>query len=271
VTNIDGVIAGVDTWDEAVFKLAPKLKVIARFGVGIDNIDIMKAHEYGIKVTNVPGKNSNAVAELAVGFMIGALRSIPKLHQSARRGYWDRTVGSEMVGRNVSLLGFGNIAQMVAKKLAGFDVNLFAYDKYPNDEAAKLHNVSLVSFEEALRVGDIVSMHMPSLKETYHAMSAAQFAMMKDRSYFINTARGMLVDEAALYEALHSGKLAGAAIDVYEREPVPVDNPLFQLDNIITTPHTAGETYEVYHAVSLVTAQAVLDVFAGNKPDNSIE
>ena len=122
VADIDGVVAGVDTWDEAIFKLAPKLKGIARFGVGVDNIDLAKAREYGIKVANVPGGNANAVAELTIGLILSMLRNIPTLERSARRGYWDRTVGTELAERTVGLLGLGNIAQMVAKKLQGFDV-----------------------------------------------------------------------------------------------------------------------------------------------------
>ncbi|TBL76518.1 phosphoglycerate dehydrogenase [Paenibacillus thalictri] len=271
VGDIDGVIAGVDTWDEEVFRIALKLKVIARFGVGVDNIDLVKACEYGVQVTNVPGGNANAVAELTVGLILAAVRNIPALDQSAKRGYWDRHVGTELAGKTIGLLGFGNIAQMVARKLQGFDVNIIAYDKYPNETKAKELNVSLASFEDVLRQSDIVSMHMPSLKETFKVMSFAQFSMMKPTAAFVNTARGALVDEDALYDALQSSRIAGAAIDVYQQEPVSPDNPLFRLNNMITTPHTAAETYETYHKVSLVTAQAVLDVLSGKKPQNLLE
>ncbi|MBD2864753.1 phosphoglycerate dehydrogenase [Paenibacillus oceani] len=270
VADIDGVVAGVDTWDEAVFKLAPKLKAIARFGVGVDNIDLAKAREYGVQVTNVPGGNANAVAELTVGLLLALIRSIPALHQSARRGYWDRHVGGELAGKTVALLGFGNIAQMVAKKLSGFDVEIIAYDKYPTAAKSAELGVELVSAEEALARGDIVSMHLPSLPDTRHMMNDERFGAMKRGAYFINTARGALVDEGALYRALKSGTISGAAIDVYETEPVSSDNPLFQLDNIITTPHTAAETEETYRQVGLVTAQALLDVFVGKRPDNPV-
>ncbi|WP_341279473.1 phosphoglycerate dehydrogenase [Paenibacillus sp. FSL H8-0537] len=266
VADIDGVVAGVDTWDEAIFKLAPKLKGIARFGVGVDNIDLAKAREYGIKVANVPGGNANAVAELTIGLILSMLRNIPTLERSARRGYWDRTVGTELAVRTVGLLGFGNIAQMVAKKLQGFDVEIIAYDKYPNEEKAKALRVKLVSSEEVLAQSDVVSMHLPSLKETYHMMSDEQFERMKPTAYFVNTARGALVDEQALYKALKQGSIAGAAIDVYEQEPVAADNKLFELDKLIATPHTAAETTETYYRVGLDTAQALLDIFAGKDP-----
>ncbi|WP_372632753.1 phosphoglycerate dehydrogenase [Cohnella sp.] len=268
VGDIDGVVAGVDTWDEAVFKLAPKLKAIARFGVGVDNIDLEKAKEYGIRVTNVPAGNANAVAELTVGLILSLIRNIPALQESAKRAYWDRRVGVEMEGRTVGLLGFGNIAQMVAKKLQGFDVNLVAYDKYPNPAKAEALGVRLVSAEKVLRESDVVSMHLPSLKETYRMMSDDEFSMMKPTAYFVNTARGALVDEAALRRSLESKRIAGAAIDVYEQEPVTADNPLLKLDNLLATPHTAAETVETYRRVGLATAQALLDAFAGREPAN---
>lgn len=268
VPEVDGVVVGVDTWDEAVFKIAPKLKVLARFGVGVDNIDIEKAREFGIQVINAAGKNANAVAELTLGLIISAMRNVHVLHQTTRQGRWDRFVGEELIGRTVGLLGFGNIAQKVAKKLSGFDVKVIAYDKYPNLSAASALNVELVSSETVLQQSDVVCMLLPSIKETRHFMNAQTFAMMKDQSYFINTARGALVDEAALKVALDKGKLKAAAIDVYEREPSSADNPLFSTGNILTTPHTAAETYETYHEIGLFTAQAILDVFAGKTPQN---
>lgn len=268
IPEIDGVVVGVDTWNEAVFKLAPNLKVLARFGVGVDNIDIEKAREFGVKVCNAAGRNANAVAELTIGLIISAMRNIHTLHQTTRQGRWDRFVGEELVGRKVGILGFGNIAQKVARKLSGFDVDVIAYDKYPNLEAAKKLNVTMVGWQEVLEQSDIVCMLLPSIAETRQFMNEKTFAMMKDKAYFINTARGALVDEAALKVALESGKLTAAAIDVYEREPSTIDNPLFKVDNVLTTPHTAAETYETYHDIGLFTAQCILDVFAGKTPQN---
>ncbi|WP_199613992.1 phosphoglycerate dehydrogenase [Paenibacillus alkalitolerans] len=266
VGDVDGVIAGVDTWDEAVFKLAPKLKAIARFGVGVDNIDLEKAKQYGIQVSNVPGGNANAVAELTVGLILCSMRSIPALHQSARRGYWDRRVGTELAGRTVGLLGFGNIARMVAKKLQGFDVNIIAYDKYPDEGKARESGVKLATSDEVLTQSDVVSMHLPSMPETRHMMNFRQFEMMKPTAHFINTARGALVDEKALAFALQTRQIAGAAIDVYEQEPVSSDNPLFQIDQLVSTPHTAAETEETYRRVGIATAEALLNVFSGKEP-----
>ena len=268
VGDIDAVVAGVDTWNEDVFRLAPRLKVISRFGVGVDNIDVEVARRFGIKVTNAAGINANAVAELTICLLLSAMRAIPALHLSARAGRWDRFVGEELIGRTVGLLGFGNIAQKVARKLSGFDVDVIAYDKYPDAAAADRLKVKIVSAEDVLNRADAVCLLLPSLKETHHFMDANRFAQMKQGAYFVNTARGALVDEEALAQALASGHVRAAAIDVYEAEPVKADNPLLRIDNIVTTPHTAAETYEVYRAVGLETAQAILDVLAGRTPRN---
>ena len=268
VPTIDGVIAGLDNWNEEVFKIAKNLKIIARFGVGYDNIDVPKAKEYGIKITNAVGANSNSVAEITVAFMLAVLRNIPELNSIIRSGAWKRFVGYELKGKKVGLVGFGAIGQLVAKKLGGFEAELFAFDAFPNAAKAKELNVTFLGFEELLKTCDIVSLHAPSTAETYHLMSEKQFSMMKQGSYFVNTARGALVDEAALCRALASRHLAAAAIDVYEKEPTQADNQLFKLDNIICTPHTASETYESYTSVSLVTAQAVIDVLEGRTPRN---
>ncbi len=268
VGDIDGVVVGVDTWNEEIFAHAPMLRAMARFGVGVDNIDLAAAKAYGIQVTNAKGMNSNPVAELTVGLILSTLRNVPAFNASIREGKWDRFMGRDLAGMTVGLLGFGDIAQRVAKKLSGFDVSISAYDLYPNLEKARELNVKMVSMEEALHRADVVCMHLPSLPATHHIMDARTFGMMKDGSYFINTARGALVDEIALAQALRSGKLTAAAIDVFDQEPVRRDNPLFALPNLFATPHTAAETYDTYHNVGLATARQLLDVFAGKKPNN---
>ena len=268
VPDIDGVVVGVDTWNEEIFAHAPRLRAMARFGVGVDNIDLAAAKQHDIQVTNAKGMNSNPVAELTVGLILSTLRNVPAFNASIRQGKWDRFMGRDLAGMTVGLLGFGDIAQRVARKLSGFDVTVCAYDLYPNLEKARELHVEMVSMEEVLGRSDVVCMHLPSLPSTHHIMNTHTFGMMKDGSYFINTARGALVDEAALAQALRSGKLTAAAIDVFEQEPVSKENPLFALPNLFATPHTAAETYDTYHNVGLATARQLLDVFAGEKPDN---
>lgn len=269
VGDISAVVAGVDTWNEDVFKLAPQLKVISRFGVGVDNIDIPKAKEYGIKVTNCKGINSNAVSEHAMALMLSSVRMIPRLSRTMKEGTWERAVYHEFNQMTVGLLGFGDIARKVAAKLQPFGAKIIAYDVYPNEAAAKELNVTMVSQEEVLKNSDIISIHVPALPSTHHLINKDTIGMMKESAYIINTARGSIVDEKALYEALKSGRIAGAAIDVYEQEPVDMNNPLFGLDNFIGTPHTSAETYENYENCGIETAQAIVDVLVNEKtPQN---
>ncbi|MGC3953904.1 MAG: phosphoglycerate dehydrogenase [Propionicimonas sp.] len=270
VGDVDAVVAGVDSWDDRVFELAPRLRVIARFGTGVDNIDLAAAGRRAITVTNAKGANANAVAELTIGLMLGLLREVPRLDQVVRRGIWERAMGAELRGRTVGLLGFGDIPQRVARKLAGFDVRVLAFDKYPDLAVAGELGVRFGSLAEVLAASDVVSLHLPSLPDTQRIMNDERFSQMRPGAWFVNTARGALVDEAALGRALSSGRLAGAAVDVYEVEPASSDNPLFALQNIICTPHSAGETGETYAEIGITTAKAVLDVLRGRDPQNRI-
>lgn len=266
--DIDGVVLGLDEWTENVFKLSPKLKVLAKFGVGVDNIDLEAAKKYGIKVVNAKGKNANAVAELAVCFMLDSLRQVSRLNGALKQGQWIRYVGHDISGMTIGLLGFGDIARRVAKKMTGFDVNVIAYDMFPDKEIAKALNVTLADKEEVLRSSDILSIHIPCTEENHHIMNKESFAMMKAGSYFINTARGGLVDTEALCDAVESGHLSGAATDVYETEPLAMDSRILKMPNIVTTPHTGAETAEVYENVALCTAQEVIDVLDGKVPSH---
>ncbi|WP_320128643.1 phosphoglycerate dehydrogenase [uncultured Sphaerochaeta sp.] len=268
VPDIDAAIIGMDKWNEAVFDLAKNLKVLARFGVGVDNIDLEKAKEHGIKVVNAVGKNANAVAELAIGQIFSLLRNLPRLNQGLVEGQWLRFVGHEIKGKTIGLLGFGDIARRVAKKLSGFDTRILAYDKFPNEKLATELDVELVSQKYLLENSDLVSIHVPSNKETYHMLDRTIFDSMKVGSYLINTARGAIIDIEALCDAVESGHLAGAAIDVYETEPLPMDARVLRTDNIICTPHTGAETFETYQDISIFCAETVIAVLQGKEPRN---
>ncbi|KMZ55558.1 phosphoglycerate dehydrogenase [Dorea sp. D27] len=266
VGDVDAAVIGLDEWTEEVFRLAPKLKVIAKFGVGTDNIDCDAAKNYGIKVINAPGQNSNAVAELTVGYMIQLLRNILPLHEKMKEGKWERYIGREVKGKTVGLLGFGMIAKLVAKKLSGFDAEIIACDLNPDAEYAKKYGVKLADMEEVIKKSDILSIHLPATSATWHLMDKAMLSKMKQGAYLVNTARGAVVDTEALTEALESGHLSGAALDAFETEPLPMDSPLLERGNVICTPHTGAETYEAYRNVSLCTAQGVIDVLEGREP-----
>lgn len=264
--QICAVIAGVDQWDEAVFSRCPNLKVIARFGVGVDNIDLEAAKRHGIQVVNARGGNADSVAEMAVCGILCMLRNAVNLDRSTREGKWERFVGRTLRGKRVGLLGFGAVAQYLAKLLYAFDTELVAYDIYQDQEAAQRLHTQFVPLDVLLESSDIVSLHLPCLPSTVGLINAQALARMKPNAILVNTARGPIVDETALLEALKSHSIYGAVLDVYGKEPTDASNPLFQLDNVVVFPHTAAETYETYHSIGMLTAQAVLDVIDLHKP-----
>jgi len=269
ISDIDAALIGMDIYNEEVFKLAPKLKAVAKFGVGVDNIDGIAAKRYGVKVLNAPGQNSNGVAELAIGMMLDLLRKVIPLHKEVEQGKWPRLMGGEMKGKTVGLLGFGAIARLVAKKLSAFEVKVIAYDLYPDKDAAKKLNVEMVSSMDEVIIGsDILSLHIPVTTETYQMFNDEMFGRMKKDAYIINAARGALIDTAALSRALDSGQLAGAGLDAFDPEPLPPDASILQCKNIVLTPHIGAETVESYNNVSSTTVKDIIAVLKGDEPVN---
>lgn len=266
IDDIDGAIVGVDTWNEVVFSRAPKLKVLARFGVGVDNIDLVAAKNNNIIVCNTPGINSSAVAEQAIALLFSLMRQIPILSEDVRKGKWTRPMFHELGSRTIGLLGFGMIARQVAEKINGFHPEILAYDKFPNKFEAKRLGVKLVNLDELLDRSDIISIHLPATKETYHLINDKTILRMKDGVLLINTARGSIVNEDAVEKALTSEKIAGFGTDVFETEPVNIDGPLFKHKNYIATPHVSAETFENCERTSIITANQLIDVFDGRQP-----
>ena len=266
IGDIDAAIIGMDKYTEKVFQMAPKLKAVAKFGVGVDNIDLEAAKRHGVAALNAPGQNSNAVAELTVGFILDLLREVFPIQKELEKGNWVRSLGNELKGKTVGLLGFGAIARLVARKLAAFDVNIQAYDIYMNEQLAASMGVKVVSREEVICNSDIVSLHIPVTEDTHHLFDAQMFAKMKKGAYLINAARGGLVDLDALCDALKSGQIAGAALDAFEVEPLPADAEIFRSGNVICTPHIGAETREAYHNVSMTVSQDIVAVLDGRTP-----
>lgn len=266
--EIFGAVSGLEEWSDEVFNLAPQLKVIGRLGVGLDNIDLDSASLHGIAVTNVPGGNANAVAELAIGLMLSVQRKIPQMGRDLRNGIWDRYLGYEITGKTVGLVGFGATAQFVARRLAGFDVRIVAFDPFGDPDAAARLNVELDSFDNVLTAADIVSVHAPHTPSTHHLINDQSLALMQPHSILINTSRGGLVDEQALHRALVAGKIAGAGLDVWENEPISPSNLLLSLENVVATTHAAADSAEAYEIVGMATAQAIVDVLHGREPQN---
>ncbi|CUX17587.1 phosphoglycerate dehydrogenase [Clostridium sp. C105KSO13] len=266
IGQIDAALIGMDVFDEKILKAAPDLKAVAKFGVGVDNIDGEAAKRYGIKVLNAPGQNSNAVAELAVGLILDLLRKVVPLHNEVEKGRWPRNIGSELKGKTVGLLGFGAIARLVARKLAAFDVRLIACDLFPNWAAAEELGVRLTTQEEVITQSDVLSIHIPATRETQNMFNDEMFLKMKKGAYIVNTARGALIDTDALIRALKKGHLAGVGLDAFVPEPLPADSELFECDNVVLTPHTGSETAEAYYNVSMTTCKDIIAVLAGREP-----
>jgi D-3-phosphoglycerate dehydrogenase len=259
-------VCGVEVFNREALALAPQLKIISRLGVGLDNVDLAEARSRGVDVVNAPGGNAAAVAELALGLLLSVYRQIPAMNSGIRTGTWDRFVGAEIHGKSIGLIGFGAVSRVLARRLAGFDVDVVAYDPFGDAEEARRLGVRLVSLDEAVSNVDVVSLHAPHIESTHHLVNAELLASMRPGTVLLNTSRGGLVDESALADALESGHLAGAGLDVFEVEPVSRDNPLLTFPNVVATTHAAADSIEAYHRIGLSTAQAIVDVFSGRRP-----
>lgn len=242
--GVDGIIAGVEVYSKEILSIAPKsLKVISRYGVGYEAIDVNTAKDLGIKVTNTPGVNADAVADLTFGLMLSIARKIPQYDANVRAGKWGRYAGCGLNGKTLGIIGMGAIGKKVAKRGLGFDMNILAYDPYFDEEYASKNGIGKSTIDEILEKSDFVTLHMPVTNETKKLINEDSLKKMKKTAYLINAARGPLIDEAALYNALKNKQIAGAALDVFETEPL-YESPLFALDNIVVQPHLGGHTQE---------------------------
>lgn len=264
--GIDGYIAGLDAIDRTALASADRLKVIARYGVGVDAVDLEAAKDKGILVTNTPGANSISVAELAVGLILSLARNIPAAATATRSGEWPRLAGVSLEGKTVGLVGFGSIAQQVARRLGGFDCALLAYDPIVAADRAAALGVKLLSLEELLPQADFISLHCPLTSETRGLVNQNFLDTMKTGAYLINTARGELVDETALLSALDAGKLRGAALDVFASQPPERDNPLLSHPRLIATPHMGAHTDGATQAMGWMAMRDCLAVLRGDPP-----
>ncbi len=270
IPEIDGYIAGLDTISRQVIEAATNLKVIARYGVGVDAVDLEAAEEKGIIVTNTPGANSASVAELTVGLMLSLARNIPFAAQVTKSGEWPRLGGLSLEGKVVGLLGFGAIGQQVARRLSGFDCKILAYDPVVDELQSAELNVELVPREDVLRQADFVSLHCPLTDETKGMVDPVFLGQMRDGAYLINTSRGELVDENALYEAIYDEKLRGAALDVFDKQPPNPDNPLLSLEQVIPTPHMGAHTDGATNAMGWIALSDCLAVLRGEQPEHRV-
>jgi D-3-phosphoglycerate dehydrogenase len=257
--------------DAGVLEAGKNLKVVGRAGIGVDNIDVRAATMKGIVVMNTPAANSVATAEQAMALMLALSRHTAPAHASLEAGEWRRSafVGVQLYQKTLGIVGFGRIGRLVAERAQAFGMEVIAYDPFVSEETGRQLGVSLLDLDELLNRSDYVTMHTAPTPETEKMIDAQTIAQMKDGVRFINAARGRLVDEAALAQALQEGKLAGVAVDVYSVEP-PVDNPLIGLSNVLHTPHLGASTREAQRDVATQIVDQILDALRGDDLRNTI-
>lgn len=272
IGNYDGIIVRSATKVTArVIENAPKLKVIGRAGVGVDNIDVAAATSRGILVVNAPEGNTLAVAEHTIAMMLSLARNIPQANETLRSGKWDKKafMGVELRDKVLGVIGLGRIGSAVAKRAQGMEMKVVAYDPYITEEKADLLGIKLLPLEEVFRQADFITVHLPLNKESKYIIGEKAFSLMKDGVRIINCARGGVVDENALYKAMKSGKVAGAALDVFEKEP-NTDSPLFEFSSFIATPHLGASTQEAQLSVATDVAREVVAALKGEFVKNAV-
>ncbi|HAH95773.1 MAG TPA: hydroxyacid dehydrogenase [Firmicutes bacterium] len=265
IPEADGIIIGLDPLNERVLERAVRLKVISKYGVGLDNIGVAAATARKIPVAFTPGTNSASVAELAFGLMLDAARHISASDRQIRQGQWGRFSGTQLWGKTLGLIGTGQIGQQLALRARGFEMPLLCYDARPDYDWAQRVGASYVELPELLRRSDFVSLHIPLSEATHHLIGAAELSLMKPTAIIINTSRGGIIDDEALRQALSEQQLGAAGLDVVECEP-PQETPLARLDNVVLTSHIGAHTVEASAAMSLLAAENVVAALQGARP-----
>lgn len=266
-----GVISGSEPYTAEVIAACPDLRVIARTGVGYDAIDTAACDRAGIAVCVTPGVNHHAAAEQAIALLMGVARGFPAADRMVREGRWGYVAQPRVIGSTIGIVGLGRIGQAVATRAVGLGLKVLAFEPNPPAEFVKQWEIELTStLEELLGRSDYVSLHCPFTKDSHHLMNAERFAQMKPGSVFINTARGLLVDETALVAALRSGHLRGAGLDVFEVEPLPLDSELLQLPNVLLAPHLAGADNESRNDTLTMSANTLIQLANGDWPADRI-
>ena len=265
VSDADALLVGLDPVTPLVLAAAPRLKVVSKYGSGVDNIDREEATRRGIVVTYTPGANTEAVADFTFGMMLAAGRRIVEAHQSVREGRWERFLGVDLYGRTLGIIGTGRIGRAVARRSAGFEMKLLAYDIQIDCNWARNCGAEYVDLETLLRQSDFVSIHIALTDATRGLIGAALLDLMKPTAVLVNTARGGIVDEAALADALEQKKIFGAAMDVYSAEPVR-DESLLSQERLVSTPHIGAYSRGALHNMGMAAARNLLNVLTGARP-----
>ncbi len=270
MNGVEALLAGSEPYAAKLFDDFPRLRVVARVGVGYDAVDVPAATARGVAVTIAPNTNQGSVAEHAFALMLGLTRHLVPMHAGVQRGTWPRKMSQPLRGRTLGLAGLGRIGKAVAVRAAAFEMRVLAYDPFPDHAFCNSHGVTLVPFERLLAESDFLSLHLPATPETRHLINRDSLARMKPSAVLINTSRGGLVCEADLVEALRGGKLGGAGLDVFEEEPPRPDHPLFALENVLFTPHTAGVDVLSLGDMARSAAEAIASLRRGEWPAEKV-
>ncbi|WP_433497990.1 phosphoglycerate dehydrogenase [Sphaerimonospora sp. CA-214678] len=263
VADVDAIIAGTEPIGEEVIQVAPRLRVISRTGVGYDNIDVEAATRRGIAVCATPGVNRRSVAEFTLALMLNVARQIPANSQALRSGAWKQDSGIELYGKTIGIVGFGAVGQTVSDLCGAFGMTVIATDPNVDEAVFAKHGADQRDLATLLAESDIVTLHLALNDDTRNIIDAKALNLMKPGAYLINAARGSMVDELALAEALNSGRLSGAALDTFAQEPLPASSPLLAVPNLVVTPHLAGSTVEGRHRSGLMAARSVIESING--------
>lgn len=276
----EDLIKGVPEWDailvtsreqvtERVIAAGSRLKIVAKFGVGVENIDIPAATQAGIPVTNCPGSNAIAVAEAALGLIFATVRGIPGYMEKLREGAWREVLVDtfELTGSTFGIVGIGNVGRELARLLRGFDGRILACDPYVDPDEIRRRGAEPVDLDTLTRESDVISLHCSLTPETRHMFGADRFRTMKSHSVLVNCSRGPVIDEKALVGALREQVIAGAGLDVFEGEPPDKTNPLFKLPNAVVTPHLAGSTHLAHERIFHMVTDSIIRVLKGELPD----
>lgn len=268
VEEFDGIIVGTDKINRRIIEHAKNLKIIARHGLGVDNIDLKAATDKGIVVTYTPKANAEAVADFTFGLILSIARNIPQAWLSMKQGKWEapKFMGVEIHRKTLGIIGLGDIGYRVAKRAKGFDMKILYWSRERKMNLEKELDAHYVSLETLLSESDFVTIHVALTDETRRMIGEKEFNLMKKTAYLINTARGPIVDEEALYKTLVEGRIAGAAVDVYCKEPPSPDLPMLRLDNVIPCPHIAAYTKEAVCRMDMMNAEDMARFFKGEKP-----
>lgn len=270
IVDADAVIAGLEEYPQEILQKGKGLKVISRYGVGYDNVDVEAAKRQDIKVTITPGANGDSVADLAVALMLEAARNISVMDQAMKQEDQKRPPGVEMWQKTLGVIGAGRIGQGVARRCRGFDMKVLCYDTYQDEAFKEACNASYVSLDEIIEKADFITIHAPLNKDTKDMFNKQVFNRMKKNAIIVNTARGGIINEDDLYEALKNGDIRGAALDATLKEP-PYGSPLLGLDNCIITPHAGAATIEASSKMSYLAARNVIDILLEGQCENAIK